>query len=298
MRSRRRSRRARCGRSTAGDHVLRVGRRGGARARPFCVSGARPASARSPLSRQSVAAATAASVAGAGASAGVRRSGAGADAVAPGCVVARGVRSSAAAGRELAQRAAGRTAVASPRRPSVADAHASPGAGRPAAAARSAVGVAAAAAGGGDTQQESEQAWRDALARPMLFGDRPVSGRRLSKAADQLDSSPARPGAGAELVERRDDVGIELRARAAADLPGRVLDRPGLLVGALVDEDVEHVGDRDEPRRRAGSPRRPGRPGSRCRPSARGGSARSARRPRAPRSRRRRGCARRARRGS
>ena len=55
-----------------------------------------------------------------------------------------------------------------------------------------------------------------------------------------------------------------------ADLLGRGLDGPRLLVRALVHEHVEHVGDVHEPRLDAGSPRRPARRGSRCRPSARG----------------------------
>src|SRR3954462_3027583 len=54
------------------------------------------------------------------------------------------------------------------------------------------------------------------------------------------------PRARAELLERAHDVGIELRAGVTPDLVGRGLDRPRLLVRALVDEHVEHVGDVDE----------------------------------------------------
>src|SRR5699024_5930082 len=54
------------------------------------------------------------------------------------------------------------------------------------------------------------------------------------------------PGGGAELVERLHDVGVELRAGVAADLLRRVVDRPLLLVRALVHEHVEDVGDGDQ----------------------------------------------------
>ena len=77
--------------------------------------------------------------------------------------------------------------------------------------------------------------------------------------AGQLDSSPAVQLAGAQRVERRDHVGVELRARAGADLARRVLDAPRLLVGPLVDEHVEHVGDRARAAPTSGiaSPREP-----------------------------------------
>src|SRR4051812_42991841 len=54
------------------------------------------------------------------------------------------------------------------------------------------------------------------------------------------------PGAGAEALDGADDVRVDLRASAAPDLLGGRLDGPRLLVRALVDEDVEHVGDVDE----------------------------------------------------
>src|SRR4051812_2672822 len=56
----------------------------------------------------------------------------------------------------------------------------------------------------------------------------------------------ALPGAGAERLERADDLGVELCARAAADLVRGRLDRPRLLVRALMHENVEHVRDVDE----------------------------------------------------
>jgi hypothetical protein len=56
------------------------------------------------------------------------------------------------------------------------------------------------------------------------------------------------PGRGTEVLERLDDGRVELRAGAVADLGDRVLDTPGVLVRALVDEHVEDVRDVGDPR--------------------------------------------------
>ena len=69
------------------------------------------------------------------------------------------------------------------------------------------------------------------------------------------------------------------------DLRGGVLDAERLLVRALVDEHVEHVGDVHEPPHERDVGARQRRRGSPCRPSARGGSGRCSRRPRAAPSR-------------
>jgi hypothetical protein len=51
---------------------------------------------------------------------------------------------------------------------------------------------------------------------------------------------------GVEAQERVDDVGVELLAAVAADFLECALERPGLLVGAVVGECVEDVGERDD----------------------------------------------------
>ena len=47
--------------------------------------------------------------------------------------------------------------------------------------------------------------------------------------------------------ERIDDLGIELPQPLPVDFGDRLGDRPGGLVGPLLGERVEHVGDRDDP---------------------------------------------------
>src|SRR3954453_9642049 len=62
-----------------------------------------------------------------------------------------------------------------------------------------------------------------------------------------VDAGRREPRAAAQVRERLDHLGVELRARPAGDLLGRGLDAERLFVRALVDEDVEHVGHVDEP---------------------------------------------------
>ena len=248
-----------------GDHVVARAPSAARCRRGLGVSGGRPRSARSPLSRQSVVAATAARFVGGGRSVGVgagarrrrRRRG--------GSAPARGA--SGRSGRpgdssRRRSRAPGVGVAAPPRRPAViADARrpdAAPGGRRrwraapPASRSRRAPRRPATA--GSSAERVMPTTYRPARAADLSPG--------FGSAA--VDVGAASPAAGAELVERLDHLGIELRARRRARISlGGVLDAERLLVRALVDEHVEDVGDVRRAAPRAGCRRPRARRGSR-----------------------------------
>src|SRR4051795_2109345 len=217
---------------------------------PLTCSAASPRSARSPLRMQSVAAVTAARFEASG-----RRSafGQAPAAATPSRVLGAGRAGARSRGPPLESRRGRRplrSVTASPRWPSVLPTFSVPAgprgswppltgppAGPPATPQPASAAVAAASRAGISAERFQLMPFLSRHRSENLSG---LDGRYGASTA--VDAGRRQPRAGAEVRERLDDLGVELGARPARDLLGRVLDAEGLLVRALVDEDVEHVG--------------------------------------------------------
>src|SRR5215207_8850498 len=197
-----------------------------------------PRSARSALRRHSVATETAARLLPSGSMSAFAHWSA---APTPSRTLGAGRRTRGSIGRALdssRSRSLSESVIAPPRRPSVTPMLIAPGVvGAPAAFGPGAFPVVPQPASPRAASSTGTTAER--LISPLSL----VRGGSLSGCLAAIDARRGQPDPRSEVGERLDDLGIELRAGAALDLGAGVLDAEGVLVRALVDEDVEHVGD-------------------------------------------------------